>query len=151
MLTFAHTLRRMGIAVKIRQVDSSQYWSRLKTFDFDMVQSRWSSSLSPGNEQINRWSSKAADIPGSLNYPGVRQPAVDAAIKVMLSVRDRQTFEAAVRALDRVLLSGDYVIPLFHAERQWIALWRHIRAPERTPLRGTDFDMWWYDEKRGDR
>ena len=148
MLAYARTLARLGIEARIRQVDSSQYWARLKTFDFDMIQWRWSASLSPGNEQINRWSSRAADIEGSLNYPGVREPAVDAAIQAMLTARDRPAFVDGVRALDRVLLAGDYVIPLFHAKGQWIAHWRHIKAPKRTPLTGTNFDTWWYGEAR---
>ena len=74
MLSYARTLERLGIAVRIRQVDTAQYWARLKTFDFDMIQWTWGASLSPGNEQINRWSSKAAAIEGSLNYPGVENP-----------------------------------------------------------------------------
>ncbi|MFM1815311.1 MAG: hypothetical protein RLZ98_2006 [Pseudomonadota bacterium] len=145
VLAFARTLRRMGIAVRIRQVDSSQYWSRLKSFDFDMIQWRWPASLSPGNEQIHRWTSRYADIEGSLNYPGVREPAVDVAISAMLAAKERAEFEAAVRVLDRVLLSGDYVIPLFHAESQWIAHWRHLSAPKVSPLTGTSLDTWWYD------
>ena len=77
MLAYAETLKKVGIALTIRQVDDAQYWLRLKTFDFDMIQWNWSASLSPGNEQVNRWSSAAADIQGSLNYPGVKNPAAD--------------------------------------------------------------------------
>ena len=88
MLSYARTLERLGIGLRIRQVDTPQYWSRLKTFDFDMIQWTWSASLSPGNEQINRWSSKAADIEGSLNYPGVKNPAADAMIEALLQARD---------------------------------------------------------------
>ncbi len=144
MLAYARILRRLGIKVLIRQVHTSQYQSRRNTFDFDMIQWRWPASLSPGNEQISRWSSKAADTEGTLNYPGVREPAVDAAISLMLSAKDRHTFEAGVHALDRILLSGDYVIPLFHARHQWIAYWNHIARPSVAPLNGVRFDTWWY-------
>ena len=89
MLSYARTLERLGITLRIRQVDTPQYWSRLKTFDFDMIQWTWSASLSPGNEQINRWSSKAADIEGSLNYPGVKNPAADAMIEALLAGQPR--------------------------------------------------------------
>ena len=143
MLAYAQGLRRVGIALTIRQVDDAQYWARLKTFDFDIVQWSWAASLSPGNEQLNRWSSTAADTPGALNYPGGKSPAADAMIEALLQAREREEFEAAVRALDRVLLSGDYVVPLFHLRQQWVAAWAHIVPPARTPLTGTSIDTWW--------
>ena len=143
MLSYARMLERLGIQVSIRVVDSAQYWSRLKSFDFDMIQWNWGTSLSPGNEQINRWSSRAADIDGSLNYAGVRSKAADAMIAAMLAALTREELTTAVRAFDRVLLSGDYVIPLFHIPKQWMAYWSHLRQPGRTALLGTDFDTWW--------
>jgi peptide/nickel transport system substrate-binding protein len=143
MLSYARTLERLGIAVRIRQVDTSQYWARLKNYDFDMIQWSWSASLSPGNEQINRWSSKAARIEGTLNYPGVENPAVDAMIDALLQAEAAEDFVAAVRALDRVLLSGDYVIPLFFLPRVWVAYWKHLNYPAVEPLAGVDLDTWW--------
>ena len=143
MLSYAETLRRLGITVAIRQVDAAQYWSRLKTFEFDMIAWSWGTSLSPGNEQLNRWSSKAADIEGSLNYPGVRNPAVDAMIVALLQAQTADDFTAAVRALDRALMSGDYVIPLFHLPKAWLAYWSHLRHPAAPPIAGYDLDSWW--------
>jgi peptide/nickel transport system substrate-binding protein len=143
MLSYGHTLERLGIALRIRQVDTPQYWSRLKAFDFDMIQWSWSASLSPGNEQINRWSSKSADIEGSLNYPGVKNPAADAMIDALLQARSAEDFTAAVRALDRVLISGDYVIPLFYLPKVWVAHWHYLHFPDRQPLGGFDLDTWW--------
>ena len=143
MLSYARTLERLGIAVRIRQVDTSQYWSRLKSYDFDMIQWTWGASLSPGNEQINRWSSKAAGIEGTLNYPGVENAAVDAMIDALLQAEASDDFIAAVRALDRALLSGEYVIPLFYLPRVWVAYWAHLRFPSVEPLAGVDVDTWW--------
>jgi peptide/nickel transport system substrate-binding protein len=143
MLSYARTLERLGIAVRIRQVDTSQYWARLKNYDFDMIQWTWGASLSPGNEQINRWSSKAAAIEGTLNYPGVENAAVDAMIDALLQAEAADDFVAAVRALDRALLSGDYVIPLFYLPRVWVAYWSHLRLPSVEPLAGVDVDAWW--------
>lgn len=143
MLAYAESLKRLGIAMTIRQVDDAQYWARLKNFDFDLIQWGWSASLSPGNEQVNRWSMAAADAQGSLNYPGVKSPAVDAMIDALLKARERDDFEAAVRALDRVLLSGDYVIPLFHLRQQWVAYWSHLVPSPTTPLFGYSIDTWW--------
>jgi peptide/nickel transport system substrate-binding protein len=143
VLTYARNLERLGISVRMRQVDTPQYWARLKTFDFDMIQWTWSASLSPGNEQINRWSSKAADIEGSLNYPGVKNPAADAMIDALLTARSEEDFTSAVRAFDRVLISGDYVIPLFFLPKVWVAHWNRLRYPQVHPLGGYDLDTWW--------
>jgi peptide/nickel transport system substrate-binding protein len=143
MLSYGRTLERLGIALRIRQVDTAQYWARLKAYDFDVIQWSWSASLSPGNEQLNRWSSKAADIEGSLNYAGVRNPAVDNLIGALLTARSQEGFTAAVRAFDRALMSGDYVIPLFHLPTVWVAHWNHLRFPETPPLAGYDLDTWW--------
>ncbi len=148
MLSYAETLKRLGIALRVRQVDTAQYWSRLKTSDFDMIQWTWNASLSPGNEQINRWSSKAATIEGSLNYPGVQNPAADAMIEALLQAGSTEEFTAAVRAFDRVLMSGDYVIPLFHLPKVWVAQWSHLRYPEQHPLAGFDVDTWWSERSR---
>lgn len=148
MLAYAENLKKVGIAMSIRQVDDAQYWSRLKTFDFDMIQWNWSASLSPGNEQVNRWSSAAADIPGSLNYPGVKSPAADAMMDALLKAETREDFESAVRAFDRVLLSGDYVIPTFHLKQQWMAHWTTLAAPDATALGGYSIDTWWHTGKQ---
>ncbi len=144
MLSFTNTLKRIGIDVRVRQVDSSQYQERLRTFDFDMVQANWSASLSPGNEQVNRWGSAAADTERSLNYPGVKNPAVDAMIEALVKAEEREDFEAAVRALDRALISGDYVIPLFHARRQWVGYWTYLEPAPRPTLYGFNIDTWWH-------
>ena len=143
MLTYGRTLERLGIELRIRQVDTAQYWARLKSFDFDMIQWTWSASLSPGNEQINRWSSNAAATEGSLNYPSVKNPAADAMIEVLLQARLAEDFTAAVRAFDRVLISGDYVIPLFHLPDVWVAHRSNLHYPAIQPLGGFDLDTWW--------
>ena len=148
MLSYARTLERLGITARIRQVDTAQYWSRLKTYDFDMIQWIWGSSLSPGNEQLNRWSSRAAAIEGSLNYAGVKNPAADAMIEALLEAQTAEDFAGAVRAFDRVLMSGNYVIPLFHLPKVWVAHWSHLRYPETRALTGFDLDTWWSQAPR---
>jgi peptide/nickel transport system substrate-binding protein len=147
MLTFARTLERLGIGLRVRQVDSAQYNARLKSFDFDMLQWTWTASLSPGNEQINRWGSRAADIEGSLNLVGAKNPAADAMIDALLQAESREDFAAAVRAFDRVLVSGDYAIPLFHLPKVWLAHWGHLKFPATAPLGGFDLDTWWSERR----
>ncbi|MFZ4806465.1 MAG: extracellular solute-binding protein [Hyphomicrobiaceae bacterium] len=146
--SFAAQLARIGITATIRQVDSAQYWSRLKSFDFDMIQWTWSASLSPGNEQLNRWSAKAAETEGSLNYAGAKSPALDDAVAHLLSAGDYAALTAAARALDRIVMSGDYVIPLFHVPVQWIAHWNHVRMPAKPPSTGADIDSWWLEKRK---
>jgi peptide/nickel transport system substrate-binding protein len=147
-LAFAGNLARAGIAAQVRLVDAVQYDQRRLTFDFDMIQFRWEQSLSPGNEQAFYWGSAAADEEGSRNYMGVRSPAVDAMIAELLRARARPDFVAAVRALDRVLISGCYVVPLFYLPEQWVARWNYIAHPARTPLFGYLPETWWRQPKR---
>jgi peptide/nickel transport system substrate-binding protein len=143
-LAFARDLRRAGIDARLRVVDAVQYDRRLQTFDFDMIQFTWAESLSPGNEQAVYWGSAAADEPGSRNHMGARSKAIDAMIAALLRAETRTDFVAAVRALDRVLISGRYVVPLFHLPEQWVARWTRIEHPATTSLSGYLPETWWY-------
>jgi len=142
-LAYAQSLKLAGIAPRIRMVDAVQYDQRRITFDYDMIQYRWEQSLSPGNEQAFYWGSEAADQQGTRNYMGVRSKAIDAMIAAMLKVTAREDFVAAVRALDRMLMSGFYVVPLFYLPDQWVARWAYIRRPDRTSLSGYVPEAWW--------
>lgn len=140
---FQKDLARLGIKMSVRLVDSAQYERRRKNYDYDMIQFTWRSSLSPGNEQLFRWSSNTVSVDGSYNFAGVSDPAVDGMIQALLQAKTTEDFTAAVRALDRVLLSGHYVIPLFHLPKQWLAHWARIQAPDTTPLFGYQLTNWW--------
>ena len=142
-LNYAESLKLVGVAVQVRLVDDVQYQKRLQTFDFDMIQFAWAASLSPGNEQNFRWSSQAAGSEGSFNYAGVKEPAVDAMIKAVLAAKSRTDFVSAVRALDRVLLSGHYVVPLFNTPDVWLARWTTIGRPEKPALTGAVTESFW--------
>jgi peptide/nickel transport system substrate-binding protein len=144
-LTFAQNLARAGVETRIRVADAVQYEQRRLSFDFDMIQNRWDQSLSPGNEQLLYWSSAAAGEPGSRNYMGMRSPAADAMIAALLAARDRESLVTAVRALDRVLISGIYVVPLYHLPAQWVARWTHVRHPDVTSLYGYLPETWWHE------
>lgn len=139
------TLSRLGIAVSIRSVDAAQFQQRLTGFDFDVVPFLYASSLSPGVEQVARWGSVSRDAPGTFNYAGVANPAVDAMIDAVINARDQDDFIDAVRAYDRVLLSGGYTVPLYFKPEQWIAHWRRIKRPPQTPLYGSQLPAWWYE------
>jgi peptide/nickel transport system substrate-binding protein len=143
LLSYARSLAPLGIEARVRIVDSAQYQSRLTRFDYDMIQNTWSSSLSPGNEQLFRWSAKTANADGSFNFAGVKNPAVDGMISAMLAASSEDNFVSSVRALDRVLLSGDYVVPLFYTPRQWVPYWSRLTHPDKTPVAGYAVDTWW--------
>ena len=142
-LAYASMLRRAGVTARIRFVDSAQFEQRRQNYDFDMMPYVWQQSLSPGNEQAFYFGSAAADVPGTRNYMGAKNPAVDAMIAALLAARGRPEFVSAVRALDRVLMSGQYVLPLFHLPEEWIARWPEIARPADLSLYGTPPETWW--------
>ncbi|HTO63365.1 MAG TPA: extracellular solute-binding protein [Bradyrhizobium sp.] len=142
-LAYARDLKRAGIEISVRSVDPVQFDQRRLGYEFDMIQNRWDQSLSPGNEQAFYFGSEAAGVPGTRNYMGAKDPGIDAMIAALLAARDRENFVAAVRALDRVLMSGFYAIPVFSAGEQWIARWNRIETPKATSLAGYLPETWW--------
>ncbi len=136
-LAYLRDLKRAGIEARGARRRPVQFDQRRLAFDFDMIQNRWDQSLSPGNEQYFYWGSEAAGIQGTRNYMGARDPTIDAMIAAMLEARQHPAFVSAVRALDRVLMSGCYAIPLFSVQEQWIARWNRIERPEATALTAT--------------
>lgn len=143
-LVFVRGLKRAGIDAQVRTIDATQFERRRINFDFDMMEYRWEQSLSPGNEQLFYWGAAAADQPGSRNYMGVKSKAVDTMIAAMLKATERSDFVAATRALDRVLLSGFYVVPLYFPPKQWVARWTRIEHPLKTSLFGYLPETWWH-------
>jgi peptide/nickel transport system substrate-binding protein len=142
-LAYAQDLKRAGIAASVRAVDPVQFDQRRLSYDFDLIQNRWDQSLSPGNEQSFYFGSEAATIPGTRNYMGATDPAIDAMIAAVLAARERPAFVSAVRALDRVLISGFYAIPVFSAGEQWITRWNRIEQPSTIALTGYLPECWW--------
>ena len=145
-LNYANALKSIGVEGRVRYVDSSQFQQLRQTYAYDMIFNFWYASLSPGNEQSFYWGGDSANQDGTRNYMGVKEPAVDGMITAMLAARERDGFVAAIRALDRVLLSGNYVIPLYHQPEQWVALWSRVKHPKATSLYGYRADTWWMEE-----
>ena len=142
-LAYQRDLKRAGIEASVRAVDPVQFDQRRLGYEFDMLQNRWDQSLSPGNEQSFYFGSQAADIPGTRNYMGAKEPAIDALIAMLLEARERAVFVSAVRALDRVLISGFYAIPVINVQEQWIARWNRVEQPVATALTGYLPETWW--------
>ena len=142
-LAYNTALQRVGIQMTIRLIDSAQYERRIQSFDFDMFQTAYSASLSPGVEQIGRWGASTASVEGSFNYVGAKVPAIDAMITAMVTAVSQEDFVSAVRALDRVLVSQHFVVPLFYLPEQWVARWNRVKHPATTSLFGYTFPAWW--------
>ena len=142
-LAFTRNLERLGVEAKVRTVDTAQYQFRRNTYDFDMIFYRWGVSLSPGNEQAFYWGAEAADQEGTRNYPGIKDPVVDELIARMTQARGREAFAETIHAMDRILMWGHYVIPLYHLNDDRYAYWSKFGRPEFTPVYGGVLETWW--------
>ena len=153
MLFFKPSLERLGIAVSVRTIDPTQYENRLRSWDFDIVVSSWPESLSPGNEQREFWGSQAADMAGSRNIIGIKNPAIDKLIERVIFTRDRDDLVAATKALDRVLLWNHYVVPQWNYPKLRTARWDRFGRPPELPKYGlSGFPaLWWFDAEKAAR
>lgn len=144
---FIQNLKRLGIQASIRQVEMSQYINRMREFNFDITTMVYPQSLSPGNEQADYFSSASADIPGSRNYGGIKNPAVDALVKQIIHAETRQQLVTASHALDRVLLHNWYVIPQYYIDSFRVAYWDKFGRPATAPKYDAGFNQavqtWW--------
>jgi microcin C transport system substrate-binding protein len=144
-LPFAKNLERLGVIARVRVVDAAQYEKRQDDFDFDMIVTVWPQSLSPGNEQREFWGSQVAGERGSRNLAGIKDPAVDKLIDLVIQAPDRPGLVARTRALDRVLLWGHYVIPHWHIRAFRVVYWDKFARPAVSPKNALGFDTWWVD------
>jgi microcin C transport system substrate-binding protein len=147
VLFYKPQLERLGITMTVRTVDDAQYENRLRRWDYDMIVHTWGQSLSPGNEQRYFWGSAAADMPGTQNYAGIKDPAIDMLIDRVIFTKNRADLEAATRALDRVLLWNHFVVPQWTYHKQRTARWDRYSHPEVMPKYGRDAfpTIWWWD------
>ena len=147
---YTESLARIGVTPSVAVVDSAQFAERTDAFDFDMTYYRRGVSLSPGNEQYVYYGSEAADTPGGSNLMGVKSPAVDALIGRLLTSESQDDFVAAVKALDRTLTAGRYVIPIYQWNISRLAHAKELKFPDELPIFGDwpgwQPDVWWYEE-----
>ena len=143
LLPFKRNLSELGIEMTIRRTDVSQYINRMRSRDFEMTSSIWSQSNSPGNEQRDFWHSSSVDNPGSRNFIGLNDPAIDTLVEGLINAPSRESLINYARALDRVLLWGYYVIPNYYIDTWRIAYWEHLAQPETAPLYDYGLMTWW--------
>ncbi len=153
LLPYKQALERLGIAVTVRSVDQVQSINRERAFDFDAIVKSWPQSISPGNEQREFWGSKAADRPGSQNVAGIKDAGIDALIEKVIFAKDRDELVAATKALDRVLLAHNYVVPQWTSRLQRTARWNRYSHPETMPRYGAAAfpTVWWYDTAKAEK
>jgi microcin C transport system substrate-binding protein len=146
---YIERLKKLGIEANIRRVDSAQYEQRTKTFDFDVTIQRYSMRLVPGIELRNYFGMGAADLEGSFNVAGIKDPVVDALVAKISQAKSRADVLTATRALDRVLRAGHYWVPHWYKAEHNLAFWSRFSWPDVKPKydRGAP-DTWWYDESR---
>jgi microcin C transport system substrate-binding protein len=152
-LFFKPSLERIGVTTSIRIVDSAQYENRERSFDYDMIIDVWGESLSPGNEQREYWGSQSADVSGSRNTIGIKNPAIDSLIDKVVFAKSRAELVAATRALDRVLLWNFYVVPQFTYGFSRYARWDRFSHAEPLPkyARSGLPSLWWFDAEKAAR
>jgi len=131
---YAHNLKKLGIETSYRKVDASLYKRRMDTFAFDMVVVSFPSSISPGNELMNMFHSSSAELKGSRNMPGVIDPVVDALVEEIIQAKNREQVVIASRALDRVLLYGEYLVPNWYIDVHRVGYWNKFGVPQTQPL-----------------
>ena len=151
VLPLRRNLKRLGIDMRIRLVDFSQYVNRMRSFDFDMAVLGWGQSLSPGNEQRGFWTSAAARRPASSNWSGLQNPAVDDLVEQLIAAPDRKSLVLRTRALDRLLLSLHFVIPNWHIPYDRIVFWDKFGYPDKATTDGANVMTWWFDPAKAAR
>lgn len=147
---YSAALKRLGMQPRITVVDPAQYFRRTQSYDFDMTQYQVALSLSPGNEQHLYWGASGVTEPGSRNLMGADQPAIDGLIGTMVTATSQEDFTAAARALDRVLMAGRYVVPIWFQKVSYLAHARQLQYPSKLPIYGdwTGFlpNVWWWKD-----
>lgn len=141
---FVQNARRAGIDASIRVVDTSQYQVRVDDFDYDLLSVALNFFPPPGAEQRSYFGSAAADIRGSANIPGIKDPVVDGLIEELIGAKDLETLAATNRALDRVLLWGWYQIPQWYNDESWLAYWNKFGYPEKKARYSIGFPSTWW-------
>ncbi len=151
---FVQNLQRIGVTASVRMlVDASQYETRVESFDFDMLVGGWGQSLSPGNEQREFWSTAAADMRGSRNYVGIKDPVIDTLVEQLVNAPTRHDLVVHCRALDRVLQWNYFVVPNWHLAADRLVYWDKFSKPDRRPdpPYGIGSSGWWIDPDRAQK
>ena len=148
ILPYIRNLKRLGITVNLRVVDGPQYGERVRKFDYDLIAQVIPQSISPGNEQMQFWSSMSADQEGNYNFAGIKNPVVDQLVADLIRAPDRNALVTDTRALDRVLRAGYYVLPTYSKVGDFVATWNMYEQPKQAPRYDKGMDYWWVNPQK---
>lgn len=151
LMTFIRNLRKLGITVSIRHVDTPQYIERMRRYDFEMTSLVMPQTLSPGNEQAQMWSSKAAGEVGNYNYAGIRNPVIDDAVQQIIRAPNREQVILRTKVLDRLLRAGYYQVLTYNKDGNWFAYWDMYKQPTVKPKLSLGLDYWWVDQQQAQK
>lgn len=142
-LNWAQQLKKLGVELELRSVDTAQFTGILNSYDYDMVLHHWINSLSPGTEQQIYWGCTAAETEGSRNYARICDEKIDALTKEVAQSKTREELQSTIHALDHAIMSEYVMIPLYYIGKDYIAYWPEISFPETTPIYGAVLESWW--------
>lgn len=149
---YKNNLQKIGVKLKFKRVQAAQYEERLREFKYDMILTSFFAGRSPGNEQRNMWTSQAAKVPGSQNYMGIQNPAVDELVDTLVKAKTRRELVNAVQALDRILTHQFYIVPHWFIGYDRMVHWNKFSHPEILPSASSRFnhflEWWWWDEAK---
>ena len=149
-LPFIENLKLIGIDASWDLIDAAQYQERQKNFDYDVVIGRFSLPSSPSVELYTLFGSQSADQPDSFNLSGIKDQVVDALIGKIIEAGDRETLNARVKALDRVLRDKIIWVPNWYKGTFWLAYWDVFGHPETKPAYDRGTDTWWFEQEKYD-
>ncbi len=148
-------LKKIGAEMKVKVVQVAQYEERLREFKFDMIVASFPQSRSPGNEQRDMWKSEAVDQPGSRNYAGIKNPAVDELVETLITATTRENLVSAVQALDRLLTHQFFIVPHWYISYDRVIHWNKFSGPKtyasQSGFLRTLLEWWWWDEAKATR
>ena len=148
---YVENLRRIGIDASLRIVDPAQFERRVKSYDFDVTNQRYSLHLTPGIEMRGYWGTEAAKMDGTQNLPGIASPVIDALIDKVTAAKSRAELVAATRAIDRVLRAGHYWVPHWYKASHNVAYWNKFSRPATVAKYDPGvLDTWWVDSKKAE-
>ncbi|PSW18165.1 ABC transporter substrate-binding protein [Photobacterium sanctipauli] len=140
-------LKLLGIDMRLRTVDTTQYIKRLRDRDFDMVSAGYGANPYPSPNLLIAWNSNFID--STYNTAGVKDPSIDYLTEqIANSQEDPEKLLDLGRALDRVLQWNFFVIPQWHISKFRVASWDKFSRPELRPKFSLGKDTWWIDPEK---
>ena len=130
---FAMNLKKLGITLNYRTIDTSLYQRRVDSFDFDMMVMSYPQSQSPGSELYAMFHSSSSERRGSFNVGGINDKDVDKLIDEIIYSKKRDDLIVASHLLDRILWNDYYMLPNWYISEHRIAYFDKFNYPKKLP------------------